>query len=184
MRYDRDPATRLAPEEYKKLHPFGTAPVLDDGALRLAESGAIIEYVIQTYGGGRLAVAPGAANYAEYLFWWHFANASMMPAAMTDVLVTLLGGGGNPITQSLRARLDRAYHMVEARLGEATYFAGEELTAADIIMLFPMTTMRHFARRDISGYSNIRAYLQRIGERSAYRRAMAKADPGMAPLLS
>lgn len=133
---------------------------------------------------GRLAVPPRAPNYAEYLFWWHFANAAMMPAAMTDGLVTRIGGGNDPITQSLRARLDKAYDMVKARLGRAGYFAGEELTAADIVMLFPLTTMRRFlGGGDISGYSNIKAYLQRIGARSAYQRAMAKGEPGMTPVL-
>ena len=183
VRYERDPATRLAPPEYKALHPFGTAPVLDDGELRLAESGAIIEYVIHTYGGSRLAVAPGAPNYAAYLYWWHFANASMMPAAMADSMVTRLGDGNSPTIQSLRARLDKAYAMVDARLGEADYFAGSQLTAADIVMLYPMTTMRRFSGRDISGYPNIKAYLQRVGDRPAYRRAMAKGDPGTTPIL-
>lgn len=91
LRYQREPATKLAPAEYKALHSFGTAPVLDDGDLRLAESGAIIEHVIHTHGQGRLAVAPGTSGYADYLFWWHFANASMMPAAMIDGLVRRLG---------------------------------------------------------------------------------------------
>ena len=134
---ERDSTTRLAPADYKALYAFGTAPVLDDGDLRLAESGAIIEYVIHTYGQGRLAVPPGASNYVHYLFWWHFANASMMPSAMTDGLIKRLGGGDNPITLSLRARLNLSYDMVGARLGEAAYFAGDELTAADIVMLFP-----------------------------------------------
>lgn len=184
VRYDRDPTTRLAPPRYKALHPFGAAPVLDDGDLRLAESGAIIEYVIHMHGEGRLTVAPGAPNYADYLYWWHFASASMMPAAMTDSLVSRLGDGNSPTIQSLRTRLDKAYDMIEARLGEAAYFAGDELTAADIVMLFPLSTMRRFSRRDISGYSNLGAYLRRIGDRPAYQRAMAKSDPGMAPLLS
>ena len=182
-RYDRDPKTRLAPAEYKALHPFGTAPVLDDGDLRLAESGAIMEYIIHTYGGGRLAVPPGAPNYAPYLFWWHFANGSMMPAALVDGVATRLGGGNDPVTQSLRGRLDKAYDMVEARLGEAPYFAGDELTAADIVMFFPLTTMRRFSKRDMSGYPNLRAYLQRTGARPAYLRAMAKCEPGMTPVL-
>lgn len=181
--YQRDPETKLAPPEYKALHPFGTAPVLDDGDARLAESGAIIEYVIHTHGGGRLAVAPGTSGYVDYLFWWHFANASMVPAAMTDGLVRRLGGSDDPIVSSLSARLDLAFEMVEKRLGEANYFAGDRFTAADIMMLFPLTTMRIFGGRDISGDRNVNAYLQRIGERPAYKRAMAKAEPEMAPLL-
>ena len=184
VRYERDQATRLAPVEYKALHPFGTAPVLDDGKLRLAESGAIIEYVIHTYGEGRLAVVPGAFNYPDYLFWWHFANASLMPAAIIDGLATQLGDGNDPIARSLRARHDMAYMMVEARLGEVPYFAGDELTAADIVMLFPLTTMRSFSGRAIAAYPSIRDYLHRIGSRPAYQRAMAKGDPGMTPVLS
>ena len=184
VRYERDPATRLAPAGYKALHPFGTAPVLADAGRRLAESGAIIEYVIHTHGAGRLAVAPGAPEYADYLFWWHFGNGSLMPAAMTDMLAARLGGGTSPAIGSLRARLDRAYDMVEARLGQAAYLAGDALTAADIVTLFPLTTMRRFAPRDISNCPNLRAYLRRIGDRPAYRRAMAKGDPGMTPLLT
>lgn len=182
-RYERDPVTRLAPPQYKTLHAFGTAPVLEDGALLLAESGAIIEYVIHIHGHGRLMVAPGAPNYSDYLFWWHFANASMLPAAMTDAMARRLGSSTDPITQSLRARIDRAYAMVEARLGQAPYFAGDALTAADIVMLFPLTTMRSFSPRDISSHRNLIAYLHRIGDRPAYQRAMAKSDPGIAPLL-
>jgi glutathione S-transferase len=74
--------------------------------------------------------------------------------------------------------------MVEKRLGEVPYFAGDEISAADIIMLFPLSTMRAFAQRDLSRFPNIRAYLKRIGERPAYQRAMAKGDPGMAPMLA
>jgi glutathione S-transferase len=183
VRYDRDPVTRLAPSTYKELHPFGTAPVLDDGALRLSESGAIIEYVLHIHGDGRLVVLPGAPNYAQYLFWWHFANASMMPAAMTVGLVKRLQGPIDPVTHALSARLDIAYAMVEGRLSEVPYFAGAHLTAADIVMLFPLTTMRRFSARDLSVYPNIRAYLHRIGDRPAYQRAMARAEPGAAPLL-
>lgn len=79
VRYDRDPVTRLAPAEYKALHPFETAPVITDGTVVLSESGAIIEYIVARYGKGRLTVRPDAPNYADYLFWLHFANGSMMP---------------------------------------------------------------------------------------------------------
>src|SRR4029078_164574 len=79
VNYERDPVTRLAPAQYKALHPFGTAPVIVDGSVVLSESGAIIEYIIARHGKGRLAVRPDAPNYADYLFWFHFANGSMMP---------------------------------------------------------------------------------------------------------
>lgn len=183
VRYERDAKTRLAPAEYKALHPFGTAPVLDDGALRMGESGAIVEYLIHTYGEGRLAVPPGASHYAEYLYWWHFANASLVPAALMDGVVRRLGAS-DPVSRSLGARIDIAYDMMEAHLGKADYFAGDQFTAADILMFFPLTTMRSFSGRDISTCPNIAAYLRRVGGRSAYRRAMAKADPHMTLMLS
>ena len=179
-RYDRDPTTKLAPSAYRALTPFGTAPVITDGHLVLGESAAIIEYIINLYGQGRLAVAPGAPAYTDYLFWFHFANGSLMPSAMIDMITAVLGGdkGDNAVLVSLRARLDRAYAQIEARLGEAPYLAGADFTAADIMTLFPLTTMRVFAPRDVTPYPNIRAYLSRLGERPAFQRAMAKADPG------
>lgn len=183
VRYERDAGTRLAPAEYKALHPFGTAPVIADGALRLAESGAIVEYLIHTYGGGRLAVSPESSHYAEYLYWWHFANASFVPAALMDGLVRRLGAT-DPVSNSLAGRIDLAYDMVEARLSRADYFAGDEFTAADILMFFPLTTMRAFSGRDVSSFPSIAAYLRRVGDRPAYRHAMAKADPQIAPMLS
>ena len=184
VRYDRDPVSRMAPPEYKALHPFGTAPVITDGDLVLGESGAIIEYIIGKYGDGRLTVKPDSPDYANYLFWFHFANASMMPSAMIDVIFTMLGVDDNSLGAALRVRGDRAFEMVEKRLGESPYFAGDAFTAADIIMLFPLTTMRVFAPRDLAPYPNIRAYRGRIGARPAFQRAVQKADPDLQPLLS
>lgn len=181
--YERDPETRMAPAAYRALTPFGTAPVITEGDLVLGESGAIVEYVIAKYGNGRLAVRSDQPNYADYLFWFHFANGSLMPAGMVDMIAQLVDGD-NPLLGTLRERLDRAYDQIEARLGEVPYLAGAEFTAADILTLFPLTTMRVFAPRDLSPYPNIRAYLQRIGERPAFRRAMAKADPGFAVPLT
>jgi glutathione S-transferase len=108
----------------------------------------------------------------------------MMPSLMIDIIVAMLGGPkDNDTVRLLRARADRAFGMVEKRLASADYFAGSEFTAADIIMLFPLTTMRVFAPRDLSPYPNTRAYLKRIGARAAYQRAMRKADPDLTPLL-
>ncbi|WP_156678772.1 glutathione S-transferase family protein [Sphingomonas profundi] len=184
VRYDRDPVTRLAPAEYKALHPFGTAPVIVDGDLVLGESGAIIEYIVGRYGEWRLAPRADDPDFADYLYWFHFANASMMPAAMIDIVIGMIGGTAEGVVAALRARGDRAFAMVEQRLGEVDYFAGDRFTAADIIMLFPLTTMRAFVPRDLSPYPNILAYLQRIGARPAYQRAMTKADPELPPMLT
>jgi glutathione S-transferase len=181
--YDRDAVTRMAPAEYKALHPVGTAPIITDGDLVLPESGAIMEYIIGKYGRGRLSVGPDAPNYADYLFWFHFANGSLMPAQMMMIWAKPAGPDEGAPTRLMRARWEAAWTLTENRLGKVPYLAGSELTAADIIMLFPLTTMRAFVARDLTPHPNIRAYLQRMGERPAYRRAMQKGDPKMTPML-
>lgn len=177
-RYDRDPVTRLAPADYRALHPIGTAPVISDGDVVLGESAAIVEYIIHRYGQGRLLVPSDDATYPDYLFWFHFANGSFMPAAMMGLVAGMATSGGSPAASALTQRLDRAWDMVEARLGQSPYLAGADFTAADIMTLFPLTTMRLFAPRELGGYPNIAAYLQRIGAREAFQRAMTRADPG------
>ncbi len=176
--YARDAQTRLAPADYRALTPFGTAPVITDGDLVLGESAAIVEYICMRYGGGRLFVRPKEAGYTDFLFWFHFANGSLMPAAMVDMIAGMAGGGDETILAALRSRLDRAYDQIEARLADMSYLAGDAFTAADILTVFPLTTMRMFAPRDLGPYPNIRAYLRRIGDRPAFQQAMAKADPG------
>jgi glutathione S-transferase len=174
-KYDRDQGR--APAAYRALTPFGTAPVITDGNVVLGESAAIIEYIIALYGKGRLTIAPGAPGYADYLFWFHFANGSLMPSAMIAMIAQMVGPG-NEALGALGSRLDRAYAHLESRLGEKPYLAGDAFTAADIMTLFPLSTMRVFAPRDLKPYPNVRAYLKRIGDRPAFQRAMAKADPG------
>jgi glutathione S-transferase len=183
QRYERDAVTRLAPATFKALHPLGTAPIITDGDLVLPESGAIIEYILGKYGRGRLTVSPDSPDYADYVFWFHFANGSMMPNMMVNLLVGMLGAAdGNPVIESLNQRSAKGFALIEKRLGEAPYFAGKEFTAADVIMLFPLTTMRNFTPIDLANFPNLHAYLQRIGARPTYQRAMAKGDPGM-PLM-
>jgi glutathione S-transferase len=183
-RYDRD-ATGMAPARYKAIHPMGIAPVITDGSLVLAESGAIVEYIIAKYGNGRLAVGADRPNFADYLFWFHFANGTMMPSELMGVISAMFGlKADTPVGKLLMERSERAFALVEDRLGQAPFFAGDELTAADIMMLFPLTTMRSFAKRDLAALPNIRGYLARVGARAAYQRAMAKGDPGMSPLLA
>jgi glutathione S-transferase len=182
-RYERDPVTRLAPPEYKALHPIGTAPVISDGELVLAESGAIIEYIIAKYGAGRLARPKGYAEFASYLYWLHFANASFQALLHRTLIARRLEPPPeHRVLVDLAARLDRALDFLNRRLGDADYLAGPDLTAADIIIVFSLTTMRSFAPYDVKPYPQIGAYLRRIGAREAYQRAMRKGDPGM-PLL-
>ena len=181
-RYDRAPL--LAPPEYKALHPIGTAPVITDGKLALGESGAIIEYILAKYGKGRLARQPGHPEFASYLYWLHFANGSFQALLHRTLIARRLEPpAGHPVLMSLEARLAGALEFMNGRLGEADYLAGDELTAADIMMVFSLTTMRSFTAYDLKPYSNILGYLRRIGARDAYQRAMRKGDPGMTLLL-
>jgi glutathione S-transferase len=183
VKYDREPSG-MAPPAYKALHPTGTAPIITDGDLVLGESGAIIDYIIAKHGGGRLAVTADKPNFADYLFWFHFANASMLPRSMVVMILKMAGvtDTADPRVAGMAARADQAFDLVEKRLGEAEYFAGNAFTAADIMMTFGLTTMRMFATRDLAPYPNIRAYLQRIGGRPAFLAAAKKADPDL-PLM-
>jgi glutathione S-transferase len=183
--YDRDPVTRLAPPDYKALHPMGAAPAITDGDLVLAESGAIIEYIVAKYGKGRLTLAPDHPDFAQFLFWFHFANGSLQPATGRNMILARLKlPEDNPVLRAMKGRLDLALGLVEARLTKTAFLAGSEFTTADIMIVFTLTTMRLFLPFDLAPYPAILAYLQRIGARPAYRRAMQKGDPDMAPLLT
>ena len=184
-RYDRDPATILAPAEYRALHPLGAAPVIADGDLVLAESGAITEYIIAKHGGGRFALGSDHPDFTDYLYWFHFANGTLQPVmGRKSLLRRARLPEDHPAALFVQERLDRALGSVEARLGEAEHFGGSEFTAADVMAVFTLTTMRYFAPVDLAPHPNIRAYLQRIAARDAYRRAMEKGDPGMPLLLT
>jgi glutathione S-transferase len=184
-RYERDAVTRLAPPELKQVHPLGNAPILTEGALVLAESAAIIDYIIAKHGGGRLALGPAHADFADYLYWFHFANGNLQPHMGRNMILNRLQLPANdPMLLGTQGRLARALALVEARLGAADYLAGTEFTAADIMTVFSLTTMRLFMPLDLAPYAHIRAYLSRIGAREAYQRAMLKGDPDLVPMLS
>ena len=183
--YKRDAVTILAPPELKALHPQGTAPIIGDDGLVLAESGAVMQYILGKYGQGRLAPGPDDPAFAPYLYWFHFANGTLQPAMGRNMVMRWLKlRPDNPVLLRMRGRLDGAMDQVEARLGSADFLAGAELTAADIMMVFSLTTMRIFMPLDLAPYPNILAYLQRIGARPAYRGAMRKGDPDLTPLLT
>ena len=162
--YDRDPETRLAPPELKAIHPMQVAPVIEDGDLVLGESGAIVEYIVGKYAPDtELVPGPDHPDFADHLYWFHFANAEMPPPLMK--------------------RVSNAWEQIERRLGEADFFGGSQLTTADIMMVFQLTTSRAFNGMSIDHMPNLKAYLQRIGAREAYQRAMAKCEPGFPPKL-
>ena len=184
--YARRTDNRLAPDEYKALHPMGIAPVITDGDLVLGESGAIIDYIIAKYApdtSKALGLVPGAdhPDFADHLFYLHWANATFMTNGMMALVAQFMGAKELP--PFVADRVQKGWAIVEKRLGEAEYFGGSQLTTADIMMGFQLTTSRAMSGMSIDHLPNLKAYLARIGERPAYQRAMAKCEPGMPPKL-
>ena len=183
--HERDKVTILSPPALRALHPIGAAPVIEDDALMLAESAAIVEYIIVKHGEGRLRLPPEHPDFASYLYWFHFANGNLQPVMGRSMMISRLGlPTDHPVQRAVQGRVDRVMALLEARLGEVDHLAGDAFTAADIMSVFSLTTMRLFQPLDLQPYPNILAYLQRIGARPAYRRAMAKGDPGFTPMLT
>ncbi len=177
-RYDRREDTRMAPDEYKALHPMGIAPVIEDGALVLGESGAICDYLCGKYDGSTLSPGADDPDFADHLFWFHWSNGTFMATLMMQLAVTFSGGDA---TKGFWAdRGTRCWEMCEVRLGEAPFFGGRNLTTADIMMVYILTTSRAFRGTSIDHLPNVKAYIAKIAARPAYQAAMAKAEPGMA----
>jgi len=168
----------FSPESIKKLNPLGQAPVIQDGELTLAESAACVEYIIHKHGNGRLALPPSHKNFADYLYWFHFANGTLQPHITASLSVSRAETSG-ATTARLGERLKTILAFVNARLGENQWLAGEEFTAADIMTIFTLTTMRCFYPLDLGEYPGILAYLGRVVEREGYWRAREKADAGL-----
>ena len=183
--YTRDAVTMLSPPDLLALHPMGTAPVISDGDLLLGESAAIVEYIIVKHGGGRLALGVDHPAFAQYLYWFHFSNGNLQPVMGRNMILNRLSlPADNPMLVSTKGRLARALGLVDTRLSDSEYLAGEEFTAADIMSVFSLTTMRYFYPADLSPYRHVLAYLQRISARPAYQKAMRLGDPGMKLLLT
>ena len=189
QRYQRDPKTMLAPPELLKVHPLGKSPVITDGDVTLAESGAILEYLVDRYGNGRLKPAAGTPQALRYTYWMHFAEGSAMPpllmklvfdriAARSPLLVRPVAAG---IANKVKAmivtpNLQRHLAYMESELGRSTWFAGEELTAADIQMSFVLEASA--ARAGLDGrYPRLQAWLQRVRARPAYQKALEQGGP-------
>ena len=181
--YQRSPL--LSPPELKAIHPMGASPVIEDATFNkdkpvlLAESGAIAEYLIYRHGDGRLALKPDHPNYADYLYWFHFSNSNMQPVLMRTATARALGSPDDPRRKMGEDRLQIALKNVDDRVANKTWLAGEEFTAADVMLLWSMTTMRKFEPIDLSNFPGILAWLKRCGERPAYKTAMGKSDPDL-----
>jgi glutathione S-transferase len=175
--FQREP-NGAAPQPMREIHALGKAPAIRDGDTVLAESGAIVDYIVHGHGGGRLAVQPEAAGYARYLYWLHFAEGSLMSLMLIALVLSRVPeAGASPVTARIRERMKQMLLFVDAELGSGPWFAGADFTAADVMMVFPFTTMRLFLEYDLAPYPNIVAYLQRIEARPAYRKAMSLAGP-------
>lgn len=185
-RYARAPV--MAPDEYRALHPMGTAPVITDTTadgreITLAESAAVVDYIIAKHGGGRLSLSPDDPAWPDYLYWFHFANGTLQPAFMRLMISGRFDPpADHPALKLGQQRMERILGYMDARLSKVPYLAGE-FSAADIMTVFSLTTMRYFQPHDLSPWPCIQQYLVRIGARPAYQRAMLKGDPGMKPLL-
>ena len=184
VRYERDPQTLLAPTELRRVHPLGKSPVVTDGPHTLAESGAIIEYLIDGYGKGRLRPPPGSAERLRYTYWLHYAEGSAMPPLLLKLVFLRLPRPVpaliRPIARAVTRRAQQTFidpqlktHIDywEHELGRSTWFAGEELTAADVQMSFPLEAAA--ARAGVALGPRVTQFLERIHARPAYRRAIA-----------
>jgi glutathione S-transferase len=191
QRYQRDAQTMMAPPELRRVHPLGKSPVItDDGlaeeGLAIAESGAIIEYLVERYGGGRLMPA-GAPERLRYRYWLHYAEGSAMPPLLLKLVFDRIESGPvpffvRPFAKAIAGRVKATLiepqlklHLdyLEAELGRSEWFAGNELTAADIQMSFPLEAAAMRAGLNESR-PRLKAFLDRIHARPAYRRALER----------
>jgi glutathione S-transferase len=186
-RYQRDAKTMLAPPELRAVHPLGKSPVITDGELTLAESGAIIEYLAGKYGDGKLAPPAGTPERLRYTYWMHFAEGSAMPPLLMKLVFDRIEKGPmpffvRPVARAIAARaksafitpnIERNLDFMESELGRQDWFAGADFSAADIQMSFPLEAA---ALRGGLNQSRPRlwSFLKKIHERPAYLRALEK----------
>ena len=186
-RYERDPVTMLAPPELRAVHPLGKSPVLTEGDLVLAESGAIVEYLVETHGKGRLVPAPGTPQRLRYRYWLHYAEGSAMPPLLLKLVFDRIAKAkmpffAKPVARAIAARakdsfiqpqIDQHLDYMEGELGRSRWFAGDEFSAADVQISFPLEAAA--ARAGLDGSRpRLMEFLARIHARPAYQRALAR----------
>jgi glutathione S-transferase len=189
-RYERDTKTMLAPPALLAVHPLGKSPVIVDGPVTVAESGAVVEYLVDRYGGGRLNPKVGTPERLRYTYWLHYAEGSAMPPLLLKLVFDRVANGPAPWPISAIARriastvqssfiapqLKRHLDYMEAELAAHTWFAGEEFTAADVQMSFPLEAAVSRAGLNASR-PHLMAFLERIHARDAYKRALQRGGP-------
>ena len=188
-RYQRDAKTMLAPPELKAVHPLGKSPVITDGDITVAESGAIIEYLVETYGKGRLAPANGTPERLRYNYWMHYAEGSVMPLLVMKLIFGVIPKRSpalvRPIANAIVSNVMKSFldpnlklhfDFIESELRQSSWFAGDAFSAADVQMSFPAEA--NAARgADAASYPRLSEFLKRIHARPAYQRALEKGGP-------
>jgi glutathione S-transferase len=170
--HKRDPKTHVAPPELKQVHPLGKSPVIEDNGRVVAESGAIIDYILRRHGHGRLQPASSSASYDEYVQWMHYAEGSAMPALIIRIIVARVGDAAAAALPRLDAAIALQLGYIDRKLEGRQYILGNELTAADIQLSFVAEFAA--ARFGISDYPNIEAWVKRFQARRAYKAALTR----------
>ena len=189
VRYERDARTRLAPATLRAIHPLGKSPVIQDGDVTVAETGAIVDYLLDVYGEGRLRPAAGTEDARRFTYWLHYAEGSAMPPLLLKLVFGLLPrrapGLMRPRVKQISDKALAGFvdpqlrdHVGfwEAELARSEWFAGDQFTAADIMMSFPVEAGADRAF-DPADRPRLRAFLARIHARPAYRRALERGGP-------
>lgn len=175
-RYQRDATTRLAPLELTAVHPLGKSPVITDGGVTIAESGAIVDYLIRTYGQGKgkpaMMPAPGSADYESYNEWLHYSEGSAMLPLMLNLYVSRLKEAGAPLHPRIDSELKNHLGYVDGALKGREFFVGNSLSGADIQMSFVGEMAKVFDR--LAPYPNLAAWLARMHARPAFQRSVEK----------
>ena len=171
-RYERDPKSMLAPPEVKRIHPLGKSPVIEDEGRVIAETGAIVEYIVEK-AGGRLGPPANRDDVLRYRQFLHYAEGSMMPPLFGLLIVGRLGMLGKPARAPVQRMLDVHLDWLETELAGRAWFAGDDFTAADIMMSFPLEASRARGGLDQSR-PNLMDWLERIHARPAYGEALAR----------
>ena len=187
-RYERDAQTMLAPPELRAIHPLGKSPVIEDHSIKVAETGAIIEYLLDAHGQGRLRPARGTEEARRFTYWLHYAEGSAMTPLLLRLIFSQLPKRApalvrpiiNGVSKAMNARmiqpqLDSHLDYWEAELARSEWFAGDQFSAADIMMSFPLEAAA--ARAGAGQRAKIAAFLQRIHARPAYARALERGGP-------
>ncbi len=172
-RYERDRATMLAPPELRAVHPLGKSPVIDDNGLIVAESGAIVEYLADTYGHGQMTQPRGTAAALRLNYWMHYAEGSAMTPLLLKLYLSRLGDAAGSLLSRVQAQITAMLVYVEGELGDDPFLVGDALTIADIQMSFPLEAASARGGLDAT-YPGLVAYLARLHARPAYQRALER----------